>query len=145
MLLNTRTVCLGVALAAIGTPALGGVAFEWATIGDPGNAPDPLTDFGAVDYECLMATTEVTNAPYAQFLNAVVASDPDGLWFSAMGGSFGGITRSGDDGSFTYSLVSGRENTAGVDAGINGVTGNVQPVASYAPHYWGLRDMGGSM
>jgi formylglycine-generating enzyme required for sulfatase activity len=52
----------------------------------------------------------VTNTQYAAFLNATAASDPFGLYNTEMAGSFGGITRSGSDGSYTYNTVNGREN-----------------------------------
>jgi MYXO-CTERM domain-containing protein len=52
----------------------------------------------------------VTNAQYAASLNARAASDPPALYNTNMAGMFGGITRSGSDGSYSYSTVSGREN-----------------------------------
>lgn len=65
------------------------VTFDWATIGDAGNAPDTLemtkcpgnctgdgtTGYGAVDYTYRISTTHVTNTQYAEFLNSV---DPAG-------------------------------------------------------------------
>src|SRR6185436_20371683 len=57
-----------------------------------------------------IGSTEVTNAQYAAFLNAVAATDPNSLYNTDMAGSFGGITRSGSSGSYTYSSVSGRAN-----------------------------------
>ena len=81
-------------------------------IGNPGNAPDPLTGnrYGAVSYRYNIGTTEVTNAQYAAFLNAKAASDPFDLYKTNMAGSFGGITRSGSPGSYTYTTIPGREN-----------------------------------
>ncbi|MBI1369766.1 MAG: SUMF1/EgtB/PvdO family nonheme iron enzyme [Planctomycetes bacterium] len=79
------------------------VTFTWADIGNAGNAADPSTGYGAVLYDYRIATTEVTNAQYAEFLNAVAASDPHGLYNSNMGSDArGGITRTGADGSYTY-------------------------------------------
>ena len=98
------------ALAPAAPQAHAAVSFDWATIGNAGNAPDPLTGFGAVSYEYRIATTEVTNAQYAQFLNTVATSDPNNLYNSGMAGAFGGITRSGTPGAFVYSLVPGRDN-----------------------------------
>lgn len=86
-------------------------------IGNPGNAPDTrvmddgTTGYGSVAYRYNIATTEVTNTQYAAFLNAVAATDPDGLnglYNSEMDTQFGGITRSGSQGSYTYSVVAGR-------------------------------------
>jgi formylglycine-generating enzyme required for sulfatase activity len=93
-------------IAVVGAP--GTVAVEWSTVDDAGNAPDPTTGFGSVGYGYRIGTYEVTNAQYAAFLNSVAASDPNGLYNTNMGSSArGGITRSGTDGSFTYSV---REN-----------------------------------
>jgi sulfatase modifying factor 1 len=78
-------------------------------IGNPGNAPD-ATGFGSVGYEYNIGTTEVTNAQYAAFLNAKAKSDPFELYNTNMAGSFGGITRSGSPGSYTYATVDGRAN-----------------------------------
>ena len=81
------------------------VTMDWVTIGNPGNAPDPTTGFGAVAYDYRIAATEVTNAQYTAFLNAVAASDPNGLYNPSMGSSArGGITRSGTAGSYVYTV-----------------------------------------
>lgn len=81
-------------------------------IGNPGNAADPFTGglYGSVAYTYNIGTTEVTNAQYAAFLNAKAASDTFSLYNTNMAGSFGGITRSGSAGSYTYSTVAGRAN-----------------------------------
>lgn len=79
------------------------------SIGNPGNAAD-WTGFGAVAYTYNIGTTEVTNAQYVAFLNAKAASDPSGLYNTNMAGSFGGISRSGLAGSYTYGTIPGREN-----------------------------------
>ncbi|MFN9133604.1 MAG: formylglycine-generating enzyme family protein, partial [Phycisphaerales bacterium] len=78
-------------------------------IGNPGNAADS-TGYGSVAYTYNIGQTEVTNAQYAAFLNAKAASDPFNLYNENMAGSFGGITRSGSAGSYTYATVSGRAN-----------------------------------
>jgi formylglycine-generating enzyme len=87
------------------------VSMAWTPIGNPGNAADPTTGFGAVSYDYSIGTYDVTNAQYAEFLNAkAAASDPLGLYNTNMGSSssLGGITRSGVSGSFTYSTIAGR-------------------------------------
>jgi formylglycine-generating enzyme len=90
-------------LAAL--PAAAQVEIEWVTVGNAGNAADPLTGFGSVSYEYRIGKYEITNAQYAAFLNAVARSDPNGLWAGSMGSDpRGGITRSGTDGSYTYSV-----------------------------------------
>jgi formylglycine-generating enzyme required for sulfatase activity len=70
------------------------------------------TGFGAVfsDYE--ISRYEITNTQYAIFLNAVAATDTNGLYNTEMGtnATFGGITRSGSSGTYTYSVEPGFEN-----------------------------------
>ena len=92
------------------------VTMPWTPIGNPGNAAD-TTGFGAVGYSYYIGTYEVTNAQYAEFLNAKAASDPLALYNTRMGdpsvgpsGNYGGITRGGNAGSYTYSAIAGREN-----------------------------------
>jgi len=92
------------------------VAMDWVTVGDPGNACDPQEQgcFGAVAESYQIGKYEVTNAQYAEFLNAVASSDANALYVANMGDPLsyrhGGITRSGSSGSYTYSTISGREN-----------------------------------
>ena len=94
------------------------VTFTWATVGNPGNPSDPgnLTEpntYGAVANTYRIATTEVTNTQYAEFLNAVAATDSgtDPLYSTLMGSAlFGGIARSGASGSYTYSVKASFEN-----------------------------------
>jgi len=78
-------------------------------IGNPGNAADS-TGYGSVAYTYNIGTTEVTNAQYAAFLNAVATTDTNALYNNSMAGPFGGITRAGSPGSYTYATVSGRAN-----------------------------------
>jgi hypothetical protein len=103
--------CLPVAPAHAQAPPAA-VTFDWVTVGDAGNACDPLGSwrcFGAVGYTYRVAKHEVTNAQYAAFLNAKAASDPLTLYNSEMA-NWSGITRSGSPGSYTYGVVPGREN-----------------------------------
>lgn len=70
-----------------------------------GVGPDRIS--GAVGYNFRMGKYEVTAGQYAEFLNAVAASDTYNLWNSEMGFAFGcRITRSGTDGSYVYSVTS---------------------------------------
>ena len=57
-----------------------GVTIPTVPVGNVGNANDPLTGnlYGGVSYDYRIGTTEVTNAQYADFLNAKAASDPLG-------------------------------------------------------------------
>ena len=89
----------------LATAASAQVEIEWVTVGNAGNAADPLTGFGRVCYEYRIGKYEVTNDQYAAFLNAVAASDSNGLYNTSMGTDpRGGITRSGSAGSYTYSV-----------------------------------------
>lgn len=94
---------------SVNTFAQFSLAIDTVAVGNAGNADDS-TGFGGVDYAYQIGTYEVTNAQYTTFLNAVASSDPHGLYITPMGGSFGGIMRSGSSGSYTYSTISGREN-----------------------------------
>lgn len=101
------------AFAFAGRPAsVQAVDIPTAAVGNPGNAPDttPNGPYGAVAYTYRIATTEVTNAQYTEFLNAVAYDDINSLYSTGMAGSFGGINRSGFIGAFTYSTIPGREN-----------------------------------
>ena len=67
-------------------PVPAAVTFDWATVGNPGNAADTLvmnkgpaadstTGYGSVGYTYQISKYDVTNSQYVQFLNAV---DPAG-------------------------------------------------------------------
>jgi formylglycine-generating enzyme required for sulfatase activity len=102
------------------------VTMAWTPIGNPGNACDPQRDVnglpicvGAVGYSYQISTYDVTNAQYAEFLNAKAASDPLGLYNANMGdpsatgssnSGYGGIRRNGASGSYTYRAILGHEN-----------------------------------
>jgi formylglycine-generating enzyme required for sulfatase activity len=102
-----------VLLTTIVSPARAEVSFEWAEVGNPGNTPDALNEaaipgIGSVDYPYRISKHLLTNDQYAEFLNAVAASDSGEvgqLWIEAMGSDpRGGITRSGSFGSYTYAV-----------------------------------------
>lgn len=84
------------------------ITIETVPVGNAGNAPDPLTGnlYGSVSYDYRIGKYEVTNAQYAAFLNEKAKSDPLGLYNTNMASGFfsvwGGITRSGVSGSYTY-------------------------------------------
>ena len=92
------------------------VTFEWVTVGNPGNAPDPLNEvivlgIGSVTYKYRIAKHEVTNDQYAEFLNAVAATDTHALYNALMGSrARGGITQSGSSGGFTYAVKANMGN-----------------------------------
>jgi formylglycine-generating enzyme required for sulfatase activity len=97
------------------------VTMDWAPVGNLGNSCDPQPNvtgagagcFGAVPYSYNIGTYEVTNAQYAEFLNAKAKSDPLGLYnpyMASIPNGAGGITRTGDSGNYTYATIPGREN-----------------------------------
>ncbi len=83
---------------------------DWTVVGNAGNAADNANGYGAVAYEYSIGTYEVTNAQYAEFLNAKAKSDPLALYSTSMGSGLGGIMRTGSPGSFSYGAIAGREN-----------------------------------
>src|SRR5688500_14730606 len=105
--------CSSLLLSLLIASAASAVTMDWTFIGNPGNVADS-TGFGAVDTAYNIGTYEVTNAQYVEFLNAKAASDPLGLYNLNMANpaasSYGGITRSGAAGTFTYSAIVGRED-----------------------------------
>jgi hypothetical protein len=88
--------------------ALQAVTIVTVPVGNAGNAPDN-TGYGAVGYTYQIGKYEVTNAQYAEFLNA-----KGGRWYFQMGqsegGYLGGITRSGSPGNYHYDVIAGRGN-----------------------------------
>ena len=98
------------------------VTIATVPVGFPGNAPDTAvmdsgtSGYGAVPYIYRMGTYDVTNAQYAEFLNAKASvADPYGLWNSLMtpgvpdptfGDAEGAIIRTGS-GPYSYSVKPG--------------------------------------
>ena len=111
--MRAETLILSSAVASMAAIAAAGanITIQTVTVGDIGNVAD-TTGYGAVNYQYSIGRYEVTNAQYAAFLNAKAATDAYGLYSMGMAGDFGGITRSGSSGSYTYSTVGGRENWA---------------------------------
>jgi hypothetical protein len=112
----TRTFSLTAALAiALGSTVASAITVDWVTVAGAGNACDaqPQGCFGAVAAGYQIARTEITNAQYAEFLNAVAKTDPNHLYHPTMASSgtgHGGITRSGAAGDYQYGAVAGRES-----------------------------------
>ena len=94
--------------------ATAAVTLDLVPIGDPANEADPpgyclAGGCGSVAEPFAISRFEVTNAEYAEFLNAVADADPNGLWSPSMGSDArGGITRSGGPGSYSYAVKAGR-------------------------------------
>lgn len=85
---------------------------EFVVVGNPGNQNDPIYGFGYVPYTYEIGKYEITNAEYADFLNAVAkVDDPYFLYSPSMTtGLFGGIDRFGSAGAFSYCPKPGYEN-----------------------------------
>lgn len=85
---------------------------HWTSVDGAGNACDPQRGgcFGAVAYDYAISTFEITNAQYAEFLDAVAAHDPFGLYREEMAGHPGGIARTGEAGRYRYRPLAGRED-----------------------------------
>jgi formylglycine-generating enzyme required for sulfatase activity len=107
---------LAALLAALfATPASATVIIDWVPIGNAGNAADTpssncfVAGCGSVAYDYQISRYEVTNAQCVELLNAKAASDPLGLYNTSMGSdaTFGGITRSGVSGSYSYTVKAG--------------------------------------
>ncbi len=99
--------CFASLLTALVKPAHAAITIDTVTVGNPGNAEDPFTNFGAVSYTYNIGTYEVTVGQYAAFLNAVAATDTFGLYNPAMTSDLhsAGISQSGVSGSFSYSVI----------------------------------------
>ena len=101
-------------LVCLATPASADVVFDWAEVGNPGNAADtPATgspSFGSVGNTYRISKHEVTNAQYAHFLNQVATTDSFGGVDTNLFNSNMNITRSGSSGNFTYAVNAGFDN-----------------------------------
>jgi len=100
-------VLLGVVLGA----AAQALAVDWVEVDDPGNSCDAQAQgcFGAVSIPDghRIGLFEVTNSQYVEFLNAIAASDPNGVYDLAMSGGLGGIDRFGASPNFVYQIKAG--------------------------------------
>lgn len=100
----------GLALTACGIltqTASALITIDSVPVGNAGNAADPTTGYGAVNYGYNIGKYEVTLNQYTAFLNAVAATDTYGLYNPSMGADLNvrGISRSGASGSYTYSVI----------------------------------------
>ena len=109
--------CWSLVLSLLIAPSAEAVAIDWVPVGNPGNPADTqamlqdgTTGYGAVAYAYHISRYEVTNGQYTEFLNAVADADPNALYNTDMAFDYGGITRAGTPGSYTYSAIAGREN-----------------------------------
>jgi sulfatase modifying factor 1 len=102
-----NALAFALAIALFSPLAAAAITIDTVPIGNAGNAGEVQSNgiFGAVSTNYRIATTEVTNAQYVSFLNAVASSDPLTLYNPLMTSrSRGGIVRSGSSGSYSYSV-----------------------------------------
>jgi len=102
-------------LVSLSVASVAGAApIDYVVVGNANNAADPATggQYGAVAYAYRISKNETTVAQYAEFLNAKAKSDPFGLYNTNMASRayIAGITRSGADGAYVYSVVPGTGN-----------------------------------
>ena len=93
----------------------GQTSLQFVTVGDPGNAADPSTGYGAVPYSYQIGKYDVTIGQYVQFLNAVARTDPYGV-YNPMQDSYYpklAIVQSGVSGSYRYSIAGGYNGDSG--------------------------------
>jgi len=99
--------------ASAGIVSIGSSTIDLVPIGNPNNVANPSAPSnvaalggGSVGYSFEIASTEVTNAQYATFLNSVArVADTNALWNASMQ-----ITRSGSAGSFNYAPTGSNAN-----------------------------------
>ncbi len=95
------------------------VIVETVPVGNAGTADDTEgAGYDAVDYTYNIGKFEVTAGQYAEFLNAVAATDTYGLYKTNMDSTASGcqITRNGDSGSYTYDFSGGTVEVPGSTA-----------------------------
>jgi formylglycine-generating enzyme required for sulfatase activity len=104
--------------ALLATPASATVIIDWVAVGNANNTADTpssncfAANCGSVSSNYYIDKYEVTNAQYAELLNAKAASDPFSLYNPNMGieANNGGITQSGSPGSYSYTVKTGFAN-----------------------------------
>src|ERR1035438_1099293 len=112
---NVMLLAVGAMLWAY-APLRATVTIDLVLVGNAGNAADPRTGYGAVNYNYEIGTYEVTAAQYCEFLNAKAQSDPYELYNGGMaqiGPSWPwgcNIQRSGTSGIYTYTVPSDYAN-----------------------------------
>lgn len=86
---SAAAIALLMLLAAVPSQAV--VVVDWAPVEAPGNAADAsvmedgTSGYGSVAYVYRIGRFEVTNAEYAELLNAVAATDTHDLYDTRMG------------------------------------------------------------
>lgn len=75
------------------------------------NNPNDISGFGSVSYAYKISKYPITNNLYCDFLNLKAKSDPYALYNTNMGSAiYGGITRTGVSGSYSYTVKPNMSN-----------------------------------
>jgi formylglycine-generating enzyme required for sulfatase activity len=94
------------AMVLMAAGAVQAVVIDTVHVGNPGNAADPETGYGAVAYEYNIGKYEVTAGQYTAFLNAVAATDTYGLYNTSMSDAYGcKIERTETGSGYSYSVA----------------------------------------
>ena len=100
-------ISIGVAalLVSLAVPAYA-VTIDLVSVGNANNTND-TTGYGGVNYPYQIGKYDVTIGQYADFLNAVAATDTYSLYNGSMATNLNvaGISRAGSSGSYTYSAI----------------------------------------
>ena len=110
--------CVAFAVMSLSTVVFG-ATIDYTTVGNPGNAANGATGWGAVSDVFKISKYETSNTQYTEFLNKVDAAgtNPNGVYNALMGSDVtGGITfNSGASSGAKYSVKAGAP--AGTPAG----------------------------
>jgi sulfatase modifying factor 1 len=109
-MMKRTTIFLALLLCSLNINAT--VNYQLVTVSNAGNASDPTTDFGAVNYDYKIGKYTVTIEQYTEFLNAVAQTDAYGLYSTNMQNvpNVAGIARTGSSGSYVYSVMNSSGN-----------------------------------
>jgi len=87
------------------------ITLDMVPVGNPGNAADPSTGYGAVSYSYDIGKYDVTLGQYTTFLNDVAKTDTYGL-YNSLNSYPEGILQSGSPGSLSYSVMGSNPQAA---------------------------------
>ena len=102
----TTAALVALLFTSLAVPSARAVTIDMVTVGNQGNAND-TTGYGAVNYDYQIGKYHVTIGQYTEFLNAVAKTDTYKLYntFMASNLNVAGISRAGDAGSYSYSVI----------------------------------------
>ena len=117
------------------------VTIDRVRVGDPGDAVDLGSGYGAVAYVYQVSETEVTNARYAEFPNAVADTDTSGLYNATSMSYFD--CPAGSEKQTTCGAPGVTPNTANCDWSVGDLTDVGSYTVSASPN--GTFDQGGNV